>query len=767
MRYLSIILVLLFQSLTGQSIDYKEVSVDVSERSIVERLLRTGIDLDHTKFDKQGILKFIVSTEDEQRLQQAAIPYTVLVEDMRAQYQQMLDADVQNNTGMERSLNVADGFDLGSMGGFYTFSEVENKLDEMFTEYPDIVSQKVSIGTSIEGRRIWMVKISDNPNIDEAEPVAYFDALHHAREPLAMATTINYMFWLLENYGVDPAVTYLIDNRELYFVPVVNPDGYVFNQTTDPDGGGLWRKNMRPDPGGCIGVDLNRNYGFGYANNNDCSSTDPCSNIYRGSAAFSEPESIAVSNFIALIRPSTAFSTHSTAGSYLMPYGFDTSPPEFGIYSEWASAFLSENDYPYGVTFQMLGYTSCGTTRDYFHSEGIYTWTPEIDGAGFWPPPSTIFDLVGENVYPMLYQSWIAGGYVELQSYEQSGQAIPGNDFELVIEVKNTGIGGNAKNVSVEITTNEQGVTISPAVEFGSIPLRQRTDNNAQPFLITIDPGFDASSFDLVVQTFQDNAANGLFSIPIEVGESEIIFQDDADSGADNWTASGDGMEWGVVSDDSFSGSNCFGDSNGSNSLNNTQNYFELNEVFDLTQTTSPLLQFNTKYSIESDDAARLEISLDNGTSWQSIESYSSSSDWRTEVVYLQQYIEQDNVRFRFSMTTDNFLPADGFYFDDFKLIDFERELLGASDVGINANLVITPNPFDSRIYVQIPESLRDVVHSIEVMDSSGRIVKYHRLKNQNSVTIDLGGTMNSGLYFLRLSDSSDRPLEVRKLIKK
>ncbi len=176
---------------------------------------------------------------------------------------------------------------------------------------------------------------------------------------------------------------YLVNNRELYFVPVVNPDGYVYNETTDPNGGGLWRKNRNVDAGGCVGVDLNRNYGFGFNNNADCSSGDPCSGVYRGTGPFQESETQAVSNLLSQIQPKTAFSTHSTAGTYLMPYGYDTSPPDFEIYSEWAYEFLDENDYTYGVTFQILNYTSCGTTRDYLHSEGIYGWTPEIDGLGF------------------------------------------------------------------------------------------------------------------------------------------------------------------------------------------------------------------------------------------------------------------------------------------------------------------------------------------------------------------------------------------------
>ena len=259
------------------------------------------------------------------------------------------------------------------MGGFYTLAEMEDKLDSMNILYPEIVSKKYSIGQSIQRREIYTVKISDNHIFDEEEPVAYFDEVHHAREPLAIATILNYMFWLLENYGIDLLVTNLIDNRELYFVPMVNPDGYEYNRQQNPNGGGLWRKNRRDIVGSsCYGVDLNRNYSFGFANNGFCSSTNPCSSVYRGTGSFSEPESIAVGDFMDDILPSTAFSTHTTAGKYLMPNGYNTSPPDFKIYSEWASDFLDENDYPYGVTYQMLGYTSCGTTRDYMHAEGIY-----------------------------------------------------------------------------------------------------------------------------------------------------------------------------------------------------------------------------------------------------------------------------------------------------------------------------------------------------------------------------------------------------------
>ncbi|MEM7187361.1 MAG: M14 family zinc carboxypeptidase, partial [Bacteroidota bacterium] len=394
---MAVLAVVFFAELHAQE-TYSKVAINPVTQELMNELVDLGFTVDHPEWLPDGSITFYVNPSERAMLEQNNIAYRVEIEDYAQYYQQQKALDAPNLANMQRNSKVANGFDLGSMGGFYTWDEMIAKLDEMKQDYPNLITTRASIGTTIEGREIWMAKISDNPNVDEEEPVAYFDAIHHAREPLAMATTINFMFWLLENYGVDPQVTYLVNNRELYFVPIVNPDGYEYNRETDPDGGGLWRKNRNPNDGNCFGVDLNRNYAFGYATNNQCSSPDPCSGVYRGEEPFSEAESMAVRDFMALIEPKTAFSTHSTAGSYLMPYGFDTSPPAFEIYSEWASVFLSENDYPYGVTFQMLGYTSCGTTRDYMHSEGIYGWTPEIDGQGFWPPESTIFDLVGDAV---------------------------------------------------------------------------------------------------------------------------------------------------------------------------------------------------------------------------------------------------------------------------------------------------------------------------------------------------------------------------------
>ena len=109
------------------------------------------------------------------------------------------------------------------------------QLDKLHENYPSLITEKVSLGYTLEGRDIWMVKISDNPDIDENEPEMLYTGLHHAREPMSYMNLFYFMDWLTENYGTDPEATALVNSRELYFIPAVNPDGLVHNQNIAPN----------------------------------------------------------------------------------------------------------------------------------------------------------------------------------------------------------------------------------------------------------------------------------------------------------------------------------------------------------------------------------------------------------------------------------------------------------------------------------------------------------------------------------------------------
>jgi len=142
------------------------------------------------------------------------------------------------------------------MGGFTTYQEMLDELDQMRSLYPNLISARISTSniTTYEGRTVYYVRLSDNPDVDENEPEVLYTGVHHA----------------------------LVDNIEMYFIPVVNPDGYVYNQQTNPNGGGMWRKNRRNNGDGTYGVDPNRNYSYLWGYNNTGSSPTSSSDTYRG-----------------------------------------------------------------------------------------------------------------------------------------------------------------------------------------------------------------------------------------------------------------------------------------------------------------------------------------------------------------------------------------------------------------------------------------------------------------------------------------------------
>ncbi|MGK2849805.1 MAG: M14 family zinc carboxypeptidase [Candidatus Limnocylindrales bacterium] len=209
--------------------------------------------------------------------------------------------------------------------GYHTYDEMVAELDQAVLDHPTIV-QKTSIGQSYQGRELWMAKISDNVEVDEAEPEVLFDALHHAREHLTVEQSLAILAWLTDGYGTDEAITRLVDRREIFIVFMVNPDGGEFDLTGDPYR--EWRKNRQPNAGSTsVGTDLNRNYDYRWG----CcggSSGKKSSLTYRGPAAFSAPETRAMRDFIASrvvdgrqqIR--TAITFHSAGKEILWPYGY-------------------------------------------------------------------------------------------------------------------------------------------------------------------------------------------------------------------------------------------------------------------------------------------------------------------------------------------------------------------------------------------------------------------------------------------------------------
>ena len=209
-----------------------------------------------------------------------------------------------------------------NLGLYQTYAELLDSLTQLSSIYPTL-TRLDTLGTSIEGRHIIAIKISDNVDIDEDEPEVCLMGCHHARELMSVEVPLYIAEYLLENYGIDPEVTGLVDGRELWIVPMVNPDGHVYvqNNHTDP-WWDWWRKNRRDNGDGTFGVDLNRNYGYMWGYDDIGSSPDPANNLYRGPAPFSEPETQTIRDFFASREIICSISYHSYGELILYPWGY-------------------------------------------------------------------------------------------------------------------------------------------------------------------------------------------------------------------------------------------------------------------------------------------------------------------------------------------------------------------------------------------------------------------------------------------------------------
>jgi len=657
---------------------YAKVKVNFSTAEDEQFLQDLGISsCDIESIDHEQIT-FTIDKIQLKKLEESNLNYDVVIKDVGKYFGDLYRKYKSKNKTAKKTNKVANGFGPGSLANYYTYDEIVKKLDDLTRQYGDIASQKINIGTTIEGNIIWAIKISDNPNTDENEPVAYYDALHHANEYNSMATLVNFMIWILENYDTDPRVKYIIDHRELYFVPVVNVDAYktneqVFVNTGNPNGK---RKNNRTGNGIADGVDLNRNYSQGYNIITGCSSpNDPNSGIYSGTHAFSEPETRAIRDFTAQINPQVALSCHTVRDAYLMPYGYSNTEndfPDFKNYSNWGSDFLSGIDSYYGNTFTQLAYVSCGTTRSYLHSTGTYAWTPEL-GLHISPSLQEIYDNADIHIEPFLYQAYIAGGYADIKSHEVTTNIVPGQSFDLSVTIQNKGIGQAAGPISLELVSTNPYFSRPPFVSYGSISVGSQTTRSVTA---NLGQGFTGDQFDVTMIVYQDGERVSSETIIVSVGQKTELFSDNAEGGSSNWTFNGNGIKWAKTTLDAYSGNTSYCDSPGRFDKyfyeSETNNRFTSPAV-NLSNTQNPVVSFASKWSLMEGAKVDFQVSPNGGSTWTTIDTYTGNQKWKFHRYQISAQYRASYFKARFTLVTpSNTYRADGFYFDDFNVFDYD-----------------------------------------------------------------------------------------------
>ncbi|MCK4510589.1 hypothetical protein KAW64_02570, partial [bacterium] len=530
-------------------------------------------------------------------------------------------------------------------GDYYTNSEMLDFLDALHATYPSITTARDSVGTSCEGRALWVMKISDNPDVNETEPEVFFDGLHHAREVVTPMAIAHYMTWLCENYGTDAEATFLVDNREIWFMPIVNPDGFIYNEMNG--WGSMWRKNRRDNAGSsCYGVDPNRNYDYmwGYSG----TSSDPCSDVYKGLTPHSEPEIQGYTNFVAAHEFITNITFHSVAGMILLPWGYDYNyhTADDALFREMCNDMAQYNGYQVGQAGEIL-YDCAGTTCDWFYGvEGGLSVCVEVSGSGFWPSDSELPGLVAENLWPQQYMTRVAGSYLAMRdNYTLAGgngdqNPDPGETLDLRVTIDNESVGVAATNATVTLTTDDPYVQLNDAfTSLGTIAARDYATNFSDPFSFTLDPSTpDGHGLVFTVEI----AADGFYmetDIVWMVGSPTLLFADDMESGGGNWVEN-DGY-WGTTSSSYHSFNTSYTDSPSGNYGDYRNTWIELADPIDLSSAAAAELRFWHKVDTEENyDFCYVEASDDGGMSWLQVgEKFHGNWPWAQIVFPLDDFV--------------------------------------------------------------------------------------------------------------------------------
>jgi carboxypeptidase T len=320
---------------------------------------------------------------------------------------------------------------MGIDGTYHSFDEIELELQGIASGYPGI-TKLMSIGKTYEGRDIWAIKISDNPDIEEDEPEVYFNGGHHAREWMAFEVPLCLINALVENYTTNATIRDIVDSRQIWIVPAVNPDGRVYDGDNDPATYVNWRKNRRDNGDGTFGVDLNRNYGYlwGAAGASDMTSEEG----YRGPYPFSENETSAIRDFVEQHDFVFSISYHSSGQLILYPWGFTKGPSKddelfASLGAEMSKRITntadSNRDYYRPIRGSDL-YMTSGSDEDWLYAEnGVYSFVIELyphwsdffpipDPAvsspynGFHPSADKIIPVCNDNIPAALFLAQIA-----------------------------------------------------------------------------------------------------------------------------------------------------------------------------------------------------------------------------------------------------------------------------------------------------------------------------------------------------------------------
>ena len=770
MKKFTLLLLLSFSFLLAFTQDMKYSRVRIyTDFEGIQALASRGIPVDEAEIRPGVYITCEISEADIAKVAALGYPYDILIDDMSKYYEERNAKEMGNleqlrnaDYILNRDWPVPDGFSLGSVGGFCSIDEMLDNLDSMVTHYPNLISPVYQLDSlTHEGRPVYWVRISDNPTQDEDEPEVLYTGMHHAREPIGMQHLLYFMNYLLEHYDSDPEIQYIIDNTELYFVPIVNIDGYAYNIYTDPEGGGMWRKTRRDNGDGTYGVDPNRNYGYAWGWDDNGSSPYTYDETYRGPYAFSEPCIQDIRDFCLNHNFVFALNYHSYQGLLLYPWGYlPDLPPDNEVFSDFSSIMTLENGYAFGPGYATI-YPTNGGSDDWMYGEQtdknkILSFTPEVgDGNdGFWPSVNNIIPLCQENMWQSMMIALLAGPYSRVD--DQSPSIVENMEGYFHFSIERLGLDSNGTYTVSIIPLNDAIESEGDPKIYSDLGLLETLSDS-----ISYTLRGDIQSGDEIVYLLSVDNGSFVSSDTLQkiYGTPVVVFEDDGNSFT-KWSSN----KWNTTTADFHSPDKSITDSPYGNYNNYETNTMVLSDPIDLADAAYAILGFWAKWEIEAGyDYVQVEAST-NGQTWIPLSGkYTKTgndyqapgepvydgyqSDWVNEEMDLSAFTGQQ-VYLRFTLKSDTYVTYDGFYWDDMTvtIIDIATGIDKPGVVGtINVNPV--PNPAHDLVRFSFRPDPKIGRLKFFVYNSTGELMTVSVVENANDFNLTVTG-WPGGIYF-------------------
>jgi carboxypeptidase T len=764
-----------------EEIKYSLVEIFVNSEDDLDQLQHLSLNFENTEILKDKT-NLIVNLHELESLKKYGIEYEMIIDDLERHY-----SDQAVKYRDKANINLSDNFQLGSVGGFHTLEEIDENMERMATNYPQYFQEKQEIGKSYEDRDIYAYCFG---NI--SKPEILLTGLHHAREPIG-STAILFFLWKLMELAEagDQQAIYLLQERAIWVVPMLNPDGWLFNYSRYPDGGGLWRKNRRATNDSTFGVDLNRNYGpeeLWNASNNG-SSIDPRSDLYRGPYPFSEPETEAVRDFMLERNIRLALNYHSYGNYLIYPYhAIDSETSDSSLFRALSRELSQKNQYSFGTTIQTVRYGARGTSDDWMYlknNDGNKTIaiTPEIGTINdrFYPPPDRIPEQVIDCFIMNWQVCWSAG--VNVRPYDLFYDYQQDIKSELVLNIRNVGLEDG--DVRVELNSLDTLFTIvSNKIDvFADDSWRQKE-----------------LRYEIIVNKPHDLITNGeTYPFEVDIVHSGIHRRDTFlvklmcydeiylyhNRNQPKPELLWDMDDWGIEYSDDL---NHFvlSDSPQAYYQDSANNFMELLEPIELDKPT--LLEFTTRWNLEpNDDFAVLLLSTDRGEEWISIKTdrmvkgsgrdqgrqdtslygfHGNFTGWVTQRYDLSEF-QGKSIILRFGLISDRSAQYDGWYISNIVIREFaDCPLLSSvNDEPIkrkaNTHICINADEFS----LTIPQEMVDSKIEINMYNSFGELDYQASSIGKMIVKVPVSNK-SSGNYFIHITNGTINSYHQLLLIK-